>query len=115
MSDQEIYQNSIKKRPQKNYRGGFGDYCCIPACQSAFYDANRVKTGIALFKLPKDPALRKKWLQVIKRYRRTGGADKLSKTKKVMVSEFHFNPKQNSGFFGNRQKDKFTRKCTVRV
>ena len=94
MSDQEIYQNSIKKRPQKNYRGGFGDYCCIPACQIAFYDANRVKTGIALFKLPKDPALRKKWLQVIKRYRRTGGADKFSKTKKVMVSEFHFNPKQ---------------------
>ena len=49
MSDKEIYQNSSKKRPQKNYRGGFGDYCCIPGCQSVFYDAKR------------DPALRKKW------------------------------------------------------
>ena len=94
MSDTEIYQNSSQKRPQKNYRGGLRDYCCIPECQSAFYDANRVKTGIALFKLPKDPALRKKWLQVIKRYRPTGGADKFSKTEKVMVCEFHFNPKQ---------------------
>ena len=44
--------------------------------------------------MPKDPALRKKWLQVIKRYRRTVGADKFSEIKKVMVCEFHFNPKQ---------------------
>ena len=49
---------------------------------------------IALFKLGKDPPLRKKWLKVVKRYRRTGGADKFSKTKKAMVCEFHFNPKQ---------------------
>ena len=94
MSNKEIYQNLSKKRPQKNYRDGFGDCCCIQGCQSAFYDANRVKTGTALFKLPKDPVLRKKCLQVIKRYRRTGGADKFSKTNKVMVCEFHFNPKQ---------------------
>ena len=94
MSNKEIYQNLSKKRPQKNYRGGFGDYCCIKGCQSAFYNANRVKTGIAFFKLLKDPALRKKCLQAIKRYRRTGGADKFSKTEKVMVCEFHFNPKQ---------------------
>ena len=94
MSNKEIYQNLSKKRPQKNYRGGFGDYCCIKGCQSTFYDANRVKPGIALFKLLIDPALRKKCLQVIKRYRRTRGADKFSKTKKVMVCEFHFNPKQ---------------------
>ena len=36
--------------------------CCIPGCQSAFYDASRVKTDAALFKLPKHPALHKKWL-----------------------------------------------------
>ena len=94
MSDKEIYQNLSQKRLQKNYSGGFGDYCCIPGCQSAFYDANRVKTGIALFKLPKDPPLRKKWLQVTERYWRTGGADNFNKTKKVRVCEFHFNPKQ---------------------
>ena len=44
--------------------------------------------------MPKDPALRKKCLQVIKRYERTGRADTFSKTKKVMVCEFHLNPKQ---------------------
>ena len=38
--------------------------------------------------------MRKKWLQVIKRHRPTGAADKFSKTKNVMVCEFHFNPKQ---------------------
>ena len=64
-SDKEMYQYLSKKPPQKNYKGSFGNYCCIPGCQSAFYDANRVKTGILLFKLPKNPALRKKWLQVI--------------------------------------------------
>ena len=58
ISDKEIHQNLSKTRHQKNYRGGFGDYCCIPRCQRAFYDANRVKTGIVLFKLPKDPELR---------------------------------------------------------
>ena len=51
MSDKEIYQNSSKKRTQKNYRGVFGDYCCIPGCQSAFYDVKKVKTVFPLFKL----------------------------------------------------------------
>ena len=63
VSDKEIYQTLSKKRPQKNSRGGFGDYCCILGCKSAFYVTNRVKTGFVLFKLPKDPALRKKWLK----------------------------------------------------
>ena len=111
----EIYQSSSKESPQKNDRGRFGDYCCILGCQSAFYDANRVKTGISLFKLPKDLALRKKWLQVLKRYGRTGGADTCSKTKKVMVYEFHFNSKQIRVSLGNRQKDICTRTCTVGV
>ena len=65
VSDKEIYQTLSKKRPQKNSRGGFGDYCCILGCKSAFYVTNRVKTGFVLFKLPKDPALRKKWLKDI--------------------------------------------------
>ena len=82
MSDKEIHQNSSQKCPQKNHRGCYGDYCCIPGRQSAFYDANRVKICIALFKLPRDSALRKKSLQVIKRYKRTGGDDKFSKFSK---------------------------------
>ena len=46
MRDKETYQNSRKRRLQKDYRDSFGDYCCIPGYLSAFYDANRVKTGI---------------------------------------------------------------------
>ena len=49
MSDKEIHQNLSKKRPQKNYRGGFEDSCCIPGCQSAFYDENRVKGWYYIF------------------------------------------------------------------
>ena len=94
MSDEEINKNSSENVLKKIIEVVSEIICCIPGCQSAFYDANRVKTDIAIFKLPKDPALRKKWLQVIQKYRRTGGADKFSKTKKVMVCEFHFNPKQ---------------------
>ena len=48
---------SSKKRPEKNCSAGFGDYCCIPECKSAFYtkrDGKRVKTGFSLFKFPKD-------------------------------------------------------------
>ena len=82
MSEKEIYKNLCKKRHQKNYRGSFGNYCCTAGCQSAFYDANRVKTGIVPFKLPKNAALRKKWLQVIKRYRRTKEMINLVKRKK---------------------------------
>ena len=77
MSDKEIYQNSSKKCLQKNYRGGYGYYCWIPGCQSAFFDGNSIKAGTALFELPKDPGLPKKRLQVIKRYKHTGGAAKI--------------------------------------
>ena len=49
----EFYSNySSKKRPEKNCSAGFGDYCCIPECKSAFYtkrDGKRIKTGISLF------------------------------------------------------------------
>ena len=34
----------------ENYRGGYGDYCYILGCQSVFYNANRIKTSITLFK-----------------------------------------------------------------
>ena len=54
--------------------------------------------------MPKDPALRKKWLRVIKRYTRTGGADKFSKMKQVMVFKLHVNSKQNRVSLGIDKK-----------
>ena len=106
MGGKDIYQNSSKKHPQKNYRDGFGDYCCIPGCQSALYDANRVKIDIAIFELPKHPALRQKWL-LRKLLKDIGVLEELTdlvKTKKVMVREFHFNPKQIPVSLGRYRK-----------
>ena len=80
MSHKKIYKNSSRKLSQKNYTVSYRVYC-IPEWQSAFHDVHKVKTGITCFELPKDPALRKKQLQIIERYRRTGRADKFSKTK----------------------------------
>ena len=48
---------SKKKHPEKYYSAGFGDYCCIPECKSAFYtkcDGKWVKTGISLLKFLRD-------------------------------------------------------------
>ena len=103
-SDKEMYQYLSKKPPQKNYKGSFGNYCCIPGCQSAFYDANRVKAGILLFKLPKDPALRKKGCKLLKDIDVLEELIKFSKMKKVMVCEFHFNPKQIRASLGIGRK-----------
>ena len=78
MNDTEIYQNSSKKRPPKNYRGGSGDYSCFPGCQSAFYNANRVKTGIHVLNCQKIQHCVGNGCKLL--YRRTGGADKFTET-----------------------------------
>ena len=74
MMSAEFYSNcSSKKRPEKNCSAGFGDYCCIPECKSAFYtkrDGKRVKTGISLFKFPKDNTEKRRWVNIISMYRR---------------------------------------------
>ena len=53
----DLIADISKKCPLKNYRGGYGDCCSIPGCQSVIYYANRVKSGIALFNLSKVPAM----------------------------------------------------------
>ena len=72
----DLIADISKKCPLKNYRGGYGDCCSIPGCQSVIYYANRVKSGIALFVKSSSNACEK----VIKRYRFTGRANKFSKT-----------------------------------
>jgi len=34
---EEKYGESNKKWPRKNLSAGFGNYCCIPGCKSAFF------------------------------------------------------------------------------
>ena len=47
MVSAEFYSNcSSKKRPEKKFSAGFGDYCCIPECESAFYTKRDGKTSL---------------------------------------------------------------------
>ena len=52
------YSNGTNKKcPEKNRSAGFGDNYCILEYKSAFYtkhDGKRIKTGISLFKFPRD-------------------------------------------------------------
>ena len=79
-----------KKCPLKNYRGGYGDCCSIPGCQSVIYYANRVKSGIALFNLSKVPSMRVKWLKnrVKKLLKDTGLLEDLINSVKHKKSRF---------------------------
>ena len=72
---EESSSTTSRKRPKKNLVGGFGNYCCVPGCKSAFYDKNGEKTNISLLAIPKREDLRKKWVNVSKHVRRKGGAD----------------------------------------
>ena len=66
-----------KKKKQTSERslvGGFGNYCGVHGCESAFYGKNRENTNISLFTLHKKH-LRKKWLNVLKHFCRKGGED----------------------------------------
>ena len=97
MVSAEFYSNcSSKKQPEKKCSAGFGDYCCIPECKSAFYtkrDGKRVKTGISLFKFPKDNTEKRRWINIISMYRRKGAGDNFSpydESKKYFVCEHHF-------------------------
>ena len=44
---EESLSTTSWKRPKKSLVGGFGNYCCVHGCKSAFYDKNREKTNIS--------------------------------------------------------------------
>ena len=53
----------------------------------------RVKTGISLFKFPKDNTEKRRWINIISMYRRKGAGDNFSpydESKKYFVCEHHF-------------------------
>ena len=89
----EFYSNCSRK---KNCSAGFGDYCCIPECKSAFYtkrDGNRVKTGISLFKFLKDNTEKRRQINIISMHWRKGAGDNFSpydESKKYFACEHHF-------------------------
>ena len=48
---EESTRTASTKRPKKNLVGGFGNYCCVPGCKSAFYEKNRETTNISFLYL----------------------------------------------------------------
>ena len=92
----EFYSNCwSKKRLEKNCSAGFGNYCSIPECESAFYtkrDGKRVKTGMSL-RFPKDNTEKRRWINIISRHQRKGAGENFSpydEFKKYFVCEHHF-------------------------
>ena len=45
--------NNFKKTSENNLVSGFGNYCRVPGCKSAFSYKNRENTNISLFTIPK--------------------------------------------------------------
>ena len=75
------------KRPKKAKHSGSGNYCCVPNCkitQCKVDNKAKIKTGIGFFHFPKTPKRRKKWLQSISKFQRSGGKDRLT-TNDVLI------------------------------
>ena len=104
---EESSSTTSRKHPKKNLVGGFGNYCCVPGCKSAFYDKNREKTDISLFTITKREHLRKKWLSVLKHVCRKGGTDSFdvkNPNKRIYVCEFHFKDEDLTTTLGRGKK-----------
>ena len=96
MDQSECYPGTSRPRPRELKFGGRGQYCCVPLCKNARYDKNMTKTGIGLFKFPRNnPELMRKWIRVINNIRRRGGSDSFNTEKKeTLICEFHFRPSE---------------------
>ena len=73
--EENNYPGSSSSRPKAVEKVGKGVYCCIPECKSSFYTSDNIKTGIGLFKFPKDTNLNNQWKRVVKMHRRSGKGD----------------------------------------
>ena len=62
--DMSIFACSTLKKVEKPDFGGRGACCCVLQCKSAFYDSQGKKSGIGLFKIPKDIARLNKWSKI---------------------------------------------------
>ena len=75
--DSNVYPGTSQCRPAELDGGGSGVYCCIPLCKNATYNREKQKSGIGFFRFPKDKEMKVKWINMIKQFRRSGGADTL--------------------------------------
>ena len=88
-------------------RGGRSKYCCVPLCQSSFYDNEGNRTGISFFSFPLEVKVKNRWLLAVKRQEHRDGFVVTEYTK---VCEQHFLPEEIKTHFSGRKdlKDKTT-------
>ena len=53
--------------PSTSSGGGRSKYCCVPGCQSSFYDNQGNKSNISFFYFPLEAKVRNRWLLAIER------------------------------------------------
>ena len=85
--------SSTTSKRSKNLVIGFGNYCSVTGCKSAFYDKNSENTNISLFTVFKTEDLRNKWLDVLKHVPWKEGADSFevkNPNKRINECEIHF-------------------------
>ena len=104
MATESNYACSQIFRPKEKEKGGFGANCCIPNCKSRTYDRDKKRTGISLFRFPKEPVINRQWKRVINQFRRKDAGDNFTISKATVVCEFHFNPKDIKISMGQGRK-----------
>ena len=88
--ESNLYPGTSRCRPAELESGGSGVYCCIPLCKNATYNRYKERSGIGFFRFPKDKELNRKWINIVKRFRRSGGADSFTVNSSTVICEFHF-------------------------
>ena len=83
-----IYPGTGRTRPEEQETYGYGDSRCIPECKSTNLDKNKIKAGIGMFSFPSDDETRKKWLSIVKQFRRKGGHDNFNIKKQQKYVSF---------------------------
>ena len=88
MAEKQMYPGTGRTRPEELETYGYGDSCCIPECKITTLDKNKIKTGIGMFSFPSDDETRKKWLSILKQFRRKGGHGNFTIKKKKKNASF---------------------------
>ena len=88
--DSNVYPSTSQHRQAELDGGGSGVYCCILLCKNATYNQDKQRPGIGFFRFPKEKNLRTRWMNTVKRFRRSGGADSFKVTSLTVICEFHF-------------------------
>ena len=88
MAEKHMYPGTFWTCQEELETYGYGDSCCTPECKSTTLEKNKIKTGIGMLSFPSDDKMRKKWLSIVKQFRRKGGHDNFTIKKQQKYVSF---------------------------